>query len=88
MVMLVGEAVRRLRDNEAGLVQLEGLRGEKGPEMSEAEVRGLAGALAVNTILTMLDLVLNALGKKGGRCLLYTSPSPRDATLSRMPSSA
>ena len=26
-------------------------------------------------------------GKKGP-CLLYTSPSPRDATLSRMPSSA
>ena len=25
---------------------------------------------------------------KGGPCLLYTSPSPRDATLSRMPSSA
>ena len=25
---------------------------------------------------------------KGGGCLLYTSPSPRDATLSRMPSSA
>ena len=25
---------------------------------------------------------------KGGSCLLYTSPSPRDATLSRMPSSA
>ena len=25
---------------------------------------------------------------KGKRCLLYTSPSPRDATLSRMPSSA
>ena len=24
----------------------------------------------------------------GGHCLLYTSPSPRDATLSRMPSSA
>ena len=25
---------------------------------------------------------------KATRCLLYTSPSPRDATLSRMPSSA
>ena len=25
---------------------------------------------------------------EGARCLLYTSPSPRDATLSRMPSSA
>ena len=29
---------------------------------------------------------INALTKEG--CLLYTSPSPRDATLSRMPSSA
>ena len=31
------------------------------------------------------------IGKKGediDNCLLYTSPSPRDATLSRMPSSA
>ena len=26
--------------------------------------------------------------KEGDYCLLYTSPSPRDATLSRMPSSA
>ena len=26
--------------------------------------------------------------KKAKTCLLYTSPSPRDATLSRMPSSA
>ena len=25
---------------------------------------------------------------RGSNCLLYTSPSPRDATLSRMPSSA
>ena len=33
----------------------------------------------------------NADSDKSGRysnCLLYTSPSPRDATLSRMPSSA
>ena len=27
-------------------------------------------------------------GGRGASCLLYTSPSPRDATLSRMPSSA
>ena len=27
-------------------------------------------------------------GSTSDRCLLYTSPSPRDATLSRMPSSA
>ena len=30
----------------------------------------------------------DALGGLKGPCLLYTSPSPRDATLSRMPSSA
>ena len=35
--------------------------------------------------------VIEALKPMGGQpytCLLYTSPSPRDATLSRMPSSA
>ena len=31
---------------------------------------------------------LGILGMPGYTCLLYTSPSPRDATLSRMPSSA
>ena len=30
----------------------------------------------------------NCAGLKNYNCLLYTSPSPRDATLSRMPSSA
>ena len=29
-----------------------------------------------------------ALSEDNNNCLLYTSPSPRDATLSRMPSSA
>ena len=33
-------------------------------------------------------LALATLGDSLGICLLYTSPSPRDATLSRMPSSA
>ena len=32
--------------------------------------------------------VLNAINTRLDACLLYTSPSPRDATLSRMPSSA
>ena len=31
---------------------------------------------------------LNEVSGNDSRCLLYTSPSPRDATLSRMPSSA
>ena len=36
-----------------------------------------------------LNTINNITGNDGGyACLLYTSPSPRDATLSRMPSSA
>ena len=46
-----------------------------------AEVsRTETGDLAIIPYYTVLDGV--------NTCLLYTSPSPRDATLSRMPSSA
>ena len=34
------------------------------------------------------QLVVVVSAMQGETCLLYTSPSPRDATLSRMPSSA
>ena len=47
---------------------------------------GLSGAAFVIGI-SVLWLVLGALAGMM-ICLLYTSPSPRDATLSRMPSSA
>ena len=33
-------------------------------------------------------IIIEGAGKGFSACLLYTSPSPRDATLSRMPSSA
>ena len=44
----------------------------------------------------LVELMLNdddnvfevVIDRKDGNCLLYTSPSPRDDTLSRMPSSA
>ena len=36
----------------------------------------------------LLGAVAMILGARQRTCLLYTSPSPRDATLSRMPSSA
>ena len=38
--------------------------------------------------LDWMWLVEQSAGSDLGFCLLYTSPSPRDATLSRMPSSA
>ena len=39
-------------------------------------------------IFSTQDHAAAAIAKAGIPCLLYTSPSPRDATLSRMPSSA
>ena len=57
----------------------------------EAELR----LRAAETNLSRLDDVIEALEgqhqalqRQARHCLLYTSPSPRDATLSRMPSSA
>ena len=54
------------------------------------------GIIATNTTVNFPELESNNKREKGGlsgeplydNCLLYTSPSPRDATLSRMPSSA
>ena len=39
-------------------------------------------------LLLSMILIVRATNKQVHTCLLYTSPSPRDATLSRMPSSA
>ena len=51
----------------------------------QLEVLGLRGPLIRSvTMTTMID----KLASQYKVCLLYTSPSPRDATLSRMPSSA
>ena len=45
--------------------------------------------IAVTVLLVgVLVPVLDASGSKTEDCLLYTSPSPRDGLLSRMPSSA
>ena len=42
----------------------------------------------VEGIFTFLLFAVVTFDFDGDTCLLYTSPSPRDATLSRMPSSA
>ena len=66
-----------------------------GPCAIEDEYMGLKIAKEVKAICEELciDYIFKASYKKANRsktnsCLLYTSPSPRDATLSRMPSSA
>ena len=62
---------------------------------SDAEKRGLEAAEAFlaeqDLTCNSMDIQLDTSGKDtdpGVTCLLYTSPSPRDRTRSRMPSSA
>ena len=69
-------------------------------ERSELVFAGLKCVVGVLLLTLVVPSVLNHSGQSAGReivggwlgmvgiCLLYTSPSPRDATLSRMPSSA
>ena len=50
--------------------------------LSKASITSLAAELAAR------GLVREGSPDRNGTCLLYTSPSPRDGLLSRMPSSA
>ena len=56
------------------------------PPAFVAQVVAFAFGLAASTLFPVL--LLGVFSKRLNNCLLYTSPSPRDATLSRMPSSA
>ena len=64
------------------------------PSIQRKETVGIIGAgpagLAAAEELRKLGYKITIYDRydRAGGCLLYTSPSPRDATLSRMPSSA
>ena len=77
-------AARKIRDDQ--LVHFR---------LMEQLDRGKASSSAISTIVkeyaekyTKRDDRFRGLSWLAQACLLYTSPSPRDATLSRMPSSA
>ena len=70
------------------IINFSFFKGDKG--VMSASLKEIKGELMIVSQFT-----LSAVTNKGNKpsfhksaCLLYTSPSPRDATLSRMPSSA
>ena len=83
--------VRRLDSEEktAGGIIIPDTAQEK-PQEGEIIAVG-SGNKSEDGKVTPLDLSVGdkvLFGKWSGTCLLYTSPSPRDGLLSRMPSSA
>ena len=65
------------------VVDLHAITVPQDPDMLRASTREVAASLIAAGISTERSILFNQ-----SCCLLYTSPSPRDATLSRMPSSA
>ena len=57
-------------------------------QIAEPKALDPAAVTAVNDFRILMNIYDGLVRYKDGTCLLYTSPSPRDATLSRMPSSA
>ena len=85
--MIAGRSRRAAEGEARRLLDLMGLTpriAHKPSQMSGGEQQrvAIARAIANNPQILLAD------EPTGNLCLLYTSPSPRDATLSRMPSSA
>ena len=60
----------------------------RGDAMQNSVPKGQGGMLAIlGSTVEIIEKILKD-NEQNLSCLLYTSPSPRDATLSRMPSSA
>ena len=64
------------------------LKEDELPYLTTLISAGEACPPAIAQVLAPERRFINAYGPTEYSCLLYTSPSPRDATLSRMPSSA
>ena len=76
----------RFKRLDEWLLWLEQLHPEE-IDLGLERVVQVAAQLPINTASSEVITVAGTNGK-GSTCLLYTSPSPRDRTRSRMPSSA
>ena len=70
--------------------EVTGIRIKSAVEINNPLIYGTDTFRIANRSTKMKDkmIELRNVGADGGTCLLYTSPSPRDRTRSRMPSSA
>ena len=82
-VFAKGDKAREAEEAGADHVGAEGLA-----EKVEGGFTDFDVAIATPDLMPVVGRLGRILGPQGKICLLYTSPSPRDGLLSRMPSSA
>jgi len=70
------------------LVVLTGLSGSGKSSLARDTIYAESERRYVESLSSYIKQFIGVMSKPDVDCLLYTSPSPRDATLSRMPSSA
>ena len=77
-------------ENENGVHKIKGVKGRIGGRKSDNDELVFTSAVTIGAggYNCPVSRVITELHNEPHSCLLYTSPSPRDATLSRMPSSA
>jgi len=83
--------ILHLEDNKSDIVQMKGFLEEASIRYDYTQASSLSKGieLAHQQRIKLVLLDLNLTDSSGFKtCLLYTSPSPRDRTRSRMPSSA
>ena len=88
-IPFIGLIFRPFVKQEISRECLLGLLGQINPEKNFDGELMVFGAMSTRDIQARYDFLIKG-GYKGpsSGCLLYTSPSPRDRTRSRMPSSA
>ena len=83
---LVLEVAQHLGDSAVRTVAMDSTDGlVRGTEVTDSG-SPISVPVGPETLGRLFDVLGNTIDNKG--CLLYTSPSPRDGLLSRMPSSA
>ena len=83
-----GAAIARGFAAEGARVMVADIDGDAAEALAKELDVALAFQIDVLDENRTAEMAQAAVDAWGGICLLYTSPSPRDATLSRMPSSA
>eukprot|EP00830_Metopus_es_P017588 TRINITY_DN5824_c0_g1_i1.p1 TRINITY_DN5824_c0_g1~~TRINITY_DN5824_c0_g1_i1.p1 ORF type:complete len:359 (+),score=56.82 TRINITY_DN5824_c0_g1_i1:699-1775(+) len=86
--ILEGDPLGRLNITEAGVIGRDELVFKKAFDRKIPILMVLSGGYQHINAQVIANSIENLFHKYPYICLLYTSPSPRDATLSRMPSSA